>query len=88
MVLSQVSLADLNGQILFPCVENGTVEDAPAAESVYLAEDVNNDGIVNIHDLVLISSSLGKTGKNKVDVNSDGVVNIHDLVRVAKVMKQ
>lgn len=43
---------------------------------------------MNIQDLVLISSNLGKTGENKVDVNGDGVVNIQDLVRVAKAMKQ
>ena len=45
--------------------------------------DVNNDGVVNILDLVLISTNFGKTGQNPADVNGDGVVNIVDLVKVA-----
>ena len=49
----------------------------------HLAEDVNNDSVVNIQDLVLVASNLGKTGQNAADVNGDGVVNIQDLVLVA-----
>ena len=48
-----------------------------------VAEDVNNDGVVNIQDLVLVGSSLGKSGQTAADVNGDGVVNIADLVLVA-----
>ena len=53
---------------------------APAAR---LAADVNADGVVNIQDLVLVSSRLGQTGQNAADVNGDGAVNIQDLVLVA-----
>ena len=53
---------------------------APAAR---LATDVNADGVVNIQDLVLVSSRLGQTGQNVADVNGDGAVNIQDLVLVA-----
>ena len=45
--------------------------------------DVNGDGVVNVQDLVLVSSRLGETGENMADVNGDGVVNIQDLVLVA-----
>ncbi len=45
--------------------------------------DVNSDGIVNILDLVSVSSNFGKTGDNIADVNGDGIVNIVDLVKVA-----
>ena len=45
--------------------------------------DVNGDGIVNIQDLVLVSSNFGKTGQNSADVNGDGIVNISDIVLVA-----
>ena len=48
-----------------------------------LAEDVNNDGIVNIRDLALIAANLGKRGQNTADVNGDGVVDIKDLIKVA-----
>ena len=52
-------------------------------EPTHLAVDVNGDGIVNIQDLVLVASNLGKTGQNAADVNADGIVNIQDLVLVA-----
>ena len=45
--------------------------------------DINSDGVVNILDLVSVSSNFGKTGQNIADVNGDGVVNIVDLVKVA-----
>ena len=47
--------------------------------------DINNDGIVNIEDLVMISNSFGvKTSEHpKVDVNRDGRVDIIDLLLVA-----
>ena len=45
--------------------------------------DVNGDGMVNIQDLVLVSSNFGQMGQNSADVNADGIVNIADLVLVA-----
>ncbi len=47
--------------------------------------DINNDGVVDIRDLVLISSSIGEEtpAHPKVDVNKDGKVNILDLILVA-----
>ena len=42
--------------------------------------DVNEDGIVNILDLVAVASGFGE---NAPDVNGDGVVNVLDLVAVA-----
>ena len=59
----------------------GTLEDVNSEPT--FTEDVNSDGIVNIQDLVLVASNLGKTGQNAADVNGDGVVNIQDLVLVA-----
>ena len=46
----------------------------------YDPRDVNEDGLVNILDLVAVANSLGK---NAPDVNGDGVVNVLDLVAVA-----
>ena len=46
--------------------------------------DVNDDGIVNIQDLVLVAAQLDESGEGlKADVNGDGTVNILDLVLVA-----
>ena len=91
LFLSQSTLVDPNGGRLFPGIENdmiedGIVEQEAVIEPVYLAEDVNNDGVVNVLDLVLISSNFGKIGENEADVNGDGIVDIVDLVKVAGVL--
>lgn len=47
--------------------------------------DVNNDGEINISDLVLVGRHFGETGKVVVgDVNSDGTVDLLDLVLVGR----
>ena len=50
-----------------------------------LSWDINNDGIVNIQDLVLVSNNFGAATPEhpKVDVNKDGRVDIIDLLLVA-----
>ena len=46
--------------------------------------DVNNDGTVNILDLVSVAGQFGQSGDDlDGDVNDDGTVNILDLVTVA-----
>ena len=46
-------------------------------------EDVNQDGEVNIQDLVMVAGSIGMTPPNpRADVNSDGSVNVLDLVAI------
>ena len=53
-------------------------------EAPPIIADVNNDGSVNVLDLISIASNLGNAGTNlTVDVNGDGVVNILDLILVA-----
>ena len=52
-----------------------------------LLEDVNQDGLVNIQDLVLVAGAFGQSRDRNAqydpDVNRDGIVNILDLVRVS-----
>lgn len=46
--------------------------------------DVNDDGIVNVQDLVLVASEFGQSGEAlEGDINGDGTVNVLDLVLVS-----
>ena len=46
--------------------------------------DVNEDGTVDIRDLVLVAGQFGESGEDlKGDLNKDGIVNVLDLVLVA-----
>ena len=51
----------------------------------FLPEDVNQDGRVNIADLVVVAHSIGTLAAEnpRADVNGDGVINIIDLTLVA-----
>ena len=59
------------------------VNDTP----VYAQSDVNQDGTVNIQDLVIIANAVGHPGaadgELNADINTDGIVDILDLVQVA-----
>ena len=59
------------------------VNDAP----IYAESDVNQDGTVNIQDLVMVANAIGHPGaadgELNADINADGVVDILDLVQVA-----
>ena len=76
-----------DGNTLASGNDDGTVllwDLAPAEpEPPRFAADVNNDGSVNIQDLVAVAGSFGETGESPNDVNNDGQVNIQDLVAVA-----
>ncbi|MXV74048.1 hypothetical protein F4Z99_07200 [Candidatus Poribacteria bacterium] len=52
----------------------------------YPAWDVNQDGQVNVLDLILVAQYLGEDAASnpQVDVNGDGIINILDLIIVAQ----
>lgn len=42
--------------------------------------DFNNDGIINIFDLLVLLTEVGCSGICSSDINNDGVVNVQDLL--------
>ncbi|MDE0015095.1 MAG: dockerin type I domain-containing protein [Candidatus Poribacteria bacterium] len=57
------------------------------AQVISRPEDLNNDGIVNISDLVIAARFLGDQGPGIIaDVNGDEVVNILDLVLIGQAL--
>ena len=71
----QVSATGIRGLATFHAIAD--------TELPPMTADVNNDGSVNILDLILIASSFGQSGQNTADVNRDGTVSILDLVLAA-----
>ena len=59
------------------------VREKPAPDLVI---DVNDDGIVDVQDLVYVAERYGQTGTKSADVNDDSVVDIDDLILVAAVL--
>ena len=55
-------------------------------DRVFLAWDVNQDGQVNVLDLVLVAQYLGEdvSVSPQSDVNGDGTINVLDLIIVAQ----
>ena len=57
------------------------------AQVISRREDLNNDGIVNISDMVIAARFLGDQGPGIIaDVNGDEVVNILDLVLIGQAL--
>ena len=58
----------------------------PGYQPSAVSADLNNDGVVNILDLVLVASQFGTTGITAADLNGDGTVNMDDLVLAANAL--
>ena len=79
--LAKVLLSDSEGVAYRPRLGEGEVV-VPS-----FTGDVNQDGVVDIHDLFFIANRLGQTAPNRADANGDGVVSIRDLVLVAAAIR-
>ena len=55
-------------------------------KSIKSASDVNQDGLVNVLDLILVAQYLGEDASShpQADINSDGIINILDIIVVAQ----
>ena len=79
----ELQVIDINGfltQETFPIIRNDIVR-----------VDINNDGAVDVADLVLVASNFGTTAVSRVnpnpDVNNDGFVNREDLLLIVEVLE-
>ena len=68
------------------------INDLIVATDEYPPEDVDRDGKVNIQDLIMVASDMGRRNSNlgnanpinpRTDVNDDGFVNMLDLITVS-----
>ena len=75
-----------DGQTLATASWDGTMLlwDVPSVIDLSLHEsDITGDGVLSIHDLLLVAANFGQTGTTVIDVNSDEVVDIADLIKIA-----
>ena len=75
-----------DGQILATASWDGTILlwDVPSAINLSLHEsDITGDGVLSIHDLLLVAANFGQTDTTAIDVNLDEVVDIADLIKIA-----
>ena len=79
--IHNVRLSDSSGERLSYSV---TLTPVVATHTSAAVEDINQDGQVNILDLVVVAGSIGAAQPNlRADVNDDGIVDILDIVAIA-----
>ena len=61
---------------------SSNIQGTPGYRHLTERADLNNDGTVDILDLVLVASQFNMKG-TAADLNADGIVNIQDLVLIA-----
>ena len=81
------NLSDTNDATLETTLQNSIITVHALETPETLPADVNNDGNVDILDLVFVASKFGQpvTDATKAaDVNGDGAINILDLTRIVQ----
>ena len=83
VTLENFEFSSITGDIILAVPPNITI-----TVGEYPPWDVNQDGRVSIHDLVLVASDLGSDAPTnlRTDVNRDGVVDDQDLILVQQHM--
>jgi PKD repeat protein len=81
--LSDVILVDGSEAITGVTLVNGEVTLNPCVND----PDVNDDGNVNVLDMILVGQHWGQTGDNgwiPEDINCDGAINIYDMILIGQ----
>ena len=70
------TIPDLDGEIYLKTAEVSNLA------------DVNEDGVINVLDMVLVARHFGESvpPNSEIDINADGIVNILDLILVSQHM--
>lgn len=74
-----------DGPLFPPNVQTGDLAIVPADSTPQLPGDVNNDGVVDISDMLLVMAAWGNcpaADACPADLNGDGVIDISDLMLV------
>ena len=52
-----------------------------------IAGDLNNDGIINVQDIILLVDIILSNGYNEIaDLNGDGIVNVLDIIQLVNII--
>ena len=78
VVVDSVVCSNLPEQLYGAYTDNGgnTIADICCSDI-----DINNDGVINVVDLLAVIDQWGTTN-SPADINSDGIVNVSDLLIV------
>lgn len=87
ITLLEINLSDTDDAPLESTLQNSLIIVNAADAAGRTAADVNDDGAVNILDLVFVAGKFGQPvadANRAADVNDDGKINIQDLVLITQ----
>ena len=71
-------------ELIAQWIDEGALSEADTP----IAGDVNDDGVVNIQDIIIAINIILESGEynNLADINNDGVINVLDIVELVNIV--